>query len=105
MNEQRNYIGGEWVSGAGTMPNINPSDISDVIGHYAQAGEAQAEAAIGAARAAFPRWALSTPQQRFDVLDGVGNELLARKDEIGRLLSREEARRCPKASEKPCALR
>jgi alpha-ketoglutaric semialdehyde dehydrogenase len=95
MNEQRNYIGGEWVSGAGTMPNINPSDISDVIGHCAQADQAQTGAAIAAARSAIPHWALSTPQQRFDVLDAAGNEILARKDEIGRLLSREEGKTLP----------
>jgi acyl-CoA reductase-like NAD-dependent aldehyde dehydrogenase len=95
MNEFKNYINGEWVTGATQLPNINPSDTSDVIGHFAQADEAQAEAAISAARSAFPRWALSTPQQRFDVLDAVGNEILARKDEIGRMLSREEGKTLP----------
>jgi len=94
-NTFQNYINGEWVAGAGTRPNINPSDTSDVIGHYAQADAAQTEAAIAAAQAAFPGWATTTPQQRFDVLDAVGNELLARKDEIGRLLSREEGKTLP----------
>ena len=28
-----NFINGEWLPGAGTQPNINPSDTSDVIGH------------------------------------------------------------------------
>ena len=79
-----NLINGEWVAGASEAPNINPSDTRDVIGLYAQADAAQAEAAIGAAHAAFPAWSRSTPQQRFDLLDAVGNELLARKDEIGR---------------------
>jgi acyl-CoA reductase-like NAD-dependent aldehyde dehydrogenase len=95
MNTFNNFIAGEWVAGIDTRPNINPSDTNDVIGHYAQADEAQAEAAIAAARAAFPGWAFSTPQQRFDVLDAVGSEILARKDEIGRLLSREEGKTLP----------
>ena len=90
--EFKNYIGGEWVAGVDQRPNINPSDTSDVIGLYAQADAAQTEAAIAAAQAAFPAWASSTPQQRFDVLDAVGNALLARRDEIGRLLSREEGK-------------
>ncbi|WP_395703884.1 aldehyde dehydrogenase family protein [Aquabacterium sp.] len=90
-----NFIGGDWVPGASTLPNINPSDTRDVIGHYAQADAAQAEAAIAAARAAFPAWRQSTPQQRFDILDAVGNEILARKDELGRLLSREEGKTLP----------
>jgi acyl-CoA reductase-like NAD-dependent aldehyde dehydrogenase len=95
MTSFKNYINGEWVAGAAEAPNINPSDTSDVIGHFAQADEMQAEAAISAARSAFPRWASSTPQQRFDVLDAVGNEILARKEEIGRMLSREEGKTLP----------
>ena len=95
MTNFRNYINGEWVAGATETPNINPSDTSDVIGHYAQADESQAEAAIAAARAAFPGWAQATSQQRFDVLDAVGSEILARKDEIGRMLSREEGKTLP----------
>ena len=93
--EFKNYIAGEWVAGVDQRPNINPSDTSDVIGLYAQADAAQTEAAIAAAQAAFPAWASSTPQQRFDVLDAVGNELLARREEIGRLLSREEGKTLP----------
>ena len=90
-----NLIGGEWVAGAGELPNINPSDTSDVIGLYAQADAAQAESAIASAAAAFAAWSRSTPQQRFDLLDAVGSEILARKDEIGRLLSREEGKTLP----------
>ena len=39
-----------------------------------------------------PAWAATTPQQRADTLEFIGTELLARKDEIGRLLSREEGK-------------
>ena len=39
-----------------------------------------------------PKWSQSTPQQRFDVLDRAGTEILARKDELGRLLSREQGK-------------
>jgi acyl-CoA reductase-like NAD-dependent aldehyde dehydrogenase len=95
MTRFDNFIGGEWVAGATTLPNINPSDTDDVIGHYAQADGAQTEAAIAAARAAFPAWSQSTPQQRFDILDAVGSEIFARKDEIGRALSREEGKTLP----------
>jgi acyl-CoA reductase-like NAD-dependent aldehyde dehydrogenase len=90
-----NLIGGEWVAGATTHANINPSDTADVIGEYSQADVAQTEAAIAAASAAAAGGAQSTPQQRFDVLDFIGNELLARREEIGRLLSREEGKTLP----------
>jgi acyl-CoA reductase-like NAD-dependent aldehyde dehydrogenase len=91
----RNFIGGDWVAGAETAKNINPSDLSDIIGEYARADRAQADAAIGAARAAFPAWSMSSVQDRANLLDAVGNTILARKDELGRLLSREEGKTLP----------
>ncbi len=91
----RNFIGGEWVVGAETARNINPSDLSDVIGEYARADKAQADTAIAAARAAFPAWSMSSVQDRANLLDAVGNAILARKDELGRLLSREEGKTLP----------
>jgi len=86
------FINGEWVVGMETFPNVNPSDTRDVIGHYAQGTEADVRAAVEAAAAAFPRWAASTPQERFDVLDRVGSEMLARAEELGTLLAREEGK-------------
>ena len=91
----RNLIAGEWMEGAGVSQNINPSDTRDVVGEYAQADAGQALAAIGAAKAAFPGWAAASPQQRADALDRIGSEILARKDELGRLLSREEGKTLP----------
>jgi acyl-CoA reductase-like NAD-dependent aldehyde dehydrogenase len=88
----KNFINGEWVDGASAKDNINPSDVSDVVGTYAQADKAQALAAIAAAKAALPSWAATTPQQRADILEAIGVELLARKEEIGRLLAREEGK-------------
>jgi alpha-ketoglutaric semialdehyde dehydrogenase len=92
MSQHLNYIAGEWVEGRGTITNINPSDLSDIVGHYASADEAATGGAVAAAKAAFPQWAAATPQTRADFLDAIGNEVLARKEEIGRLLSREEGK-------------
>lgn len=85
-------INGEWITTSHGRENINPSDISDVIDIYAQGGIAETQAAIEAAAVAADSWALSTPQQRHDVLLRTANEILQRKDEIGRLLSREEGK-------------
>ena len=93
----KNLINGEWVEGARVSLNINPSDTRDVVGEYAQADAAQARDAIGAARAAFGSWSQSTPQQRFDVLDAAGTEILARRNELGDLLAREEGKTLPEA--------
>src|SRR5204863_9973538 len=67
----------------------------DIIGEYAQADTAQTRTAIAAAKAAFPAWARGSIQERSNILDRAGNEILARKDELGRLLSREEGKTLP----------
>src|SRR6185503_3809068 len=95
MTDYGNFIAGEWTKGADAGPNINPSNVDDVIGHYAKADKHQAEGAIAAAKAAFTAWARTTPQQRADILDAVGNAIIARKEELGTLLSREEGKTKP----------
>ena len=91
----KNFIGGEWVDGSGVTRNINPSNTNDVVGEYAKADKAQTEKAIAAAKAAFPAWAQSTPQVRYDALNKISLEILARKEELGRLLAREEGKTLP----------
>ena len=54
MALHKNFINGEWVAGTGAKENINPSDVTDIVGEYAQADKAQTEAAIAAAQAAAP---------------------------------------------------
>lgn len=88
----RNFIAGEWTAGPSSVADINPSDTGDVVGHYAQADAAQARAAVAAAHAAQQTWQYSSIQDRFEILDRIGNELLARRDELGQLLSREEGK-------------
>lgn len=92
MVAKQNFIAGQWVNGSAVTTDINPSDISDVVGEFTQANAGQAEEAIAAAKAASMGWGLSTPQQRADALEFIGTELLARKEEIGTLLSREEGK-------------
>ena len=91
----KNLIGGEWAEGAAARPNINPSNTKDVIGQYAHASRAQAEQAIAAAKAALPAWARTTPQERYEILKKASDEILQRKEELGRLLSREEGKTLP----------
>ncbi|ERI50127.1 hypothetical protein N878_09715, partial [Pseudomonas sp. EGD-AK9] len=92
-----NYIGGQWVAGSDYSRNINPSDLSDAVGEYAKADAAQVDQAIAAARAAFPGWSISGIQARSDALDKVGSEILARRQELGELLAREEGKTLPEA--------
>jgi len=95
MDVKENLIAGTWTPGSGTNENINPSDTSDVVGIYAQADAAQVGDAIQAAVDAFPAWSRVSPQVRADALDAIGNEILARKEELGELLAREEGKTLP----------
>ncbi|OJW91082.1 MAG: aldehyde dehydrogenase family protein [Alicycliphilus sp. 69-12] len=97
MTQHHNLIGGEWTPGASHTPNTNPSDLADVIGEYAQGGADDVQAAVAAATAAFPAWSASGIQARHDALDKIGNEILARKEELGDLLAREEGKTRPEA--------
>jgi len=91
MTLHQNLIAGEWVGGDG-VANINPSDTNDVIGEYARASVEDAKAAIAAAKAAFPAWSRSGILERHAILRKTADEILTRKDELGRLLSREEGK-------------
>ncbi len=88
----KNFIAGEWVEGGDMTPDLNPSNTKDVVGHFPRASAADAERAIKAAKAAFPAWSRSSVQERHDILKRIGDEIIARKDELGRLLSREEGK-------------
>jgi aldehyde dehydrogenase (NAD+) len=95
MNRHDNLIAGEWVAGKTYTPNLNPSNLADVIGEYAQGDADQLNSAVQAARAAFPAWSTGGIQARADALDRIGSEILARKDELGTLLAREEGKTRP----------
>ncbi|MEZ9153677.1 aldehyde dehydrogenase family protein [Vibrio sp. F13] len=86
------YIGGEWQAGVSTVANINPSDISENIGNFAQASADQVQQAISAAKHAQPEWEKTPIERKQVVLQAIGDELIARCDELGTLLSREEGK-------------
>lgn len=88
----QNWIGGEWADGESTLRNINPSDVSDCIGEFAQASADQAREAIMAARQAQPQWYAQGLEARYNALLSIGSELIARADELGRELAREEGK-------------
>jgi aldehyde dehydrogenase (NAD+) len=91
------YIAGDWVAGSTSAPNLNPSNLADVVGEYALGDATHVDAAMTAARAAFPAWSTSGVQLRADALDKIGSEILARREELGRLLAREEGKTLPEA--------
>ncbi|WP_034366125.1 aldehyde dehydrogenase family protein, partial [Comamonas testosteroni] len=59
MTPHHNLINGQWTAADSYSSNTNPSDLSDVIGEYAQGGSGDVQAAVAAAAAAFPAWSTS----------------------------------------------
>lgn len=92
LQTHKNYIAGDWCDGMDVIANHSPSDVNDLVGHYQQASVEQTLGAITAARDAQPVWAATGLEQRQQVLMAIGNELMARKEELGQLLSREEGK-------------
>ena len=86
------YIGGEWVGDSDVTTNTSPANRDDVIGTYARGDAARVDQAVSAALAAQPDWASASPQLRHDVLERAGALIVKRKDELGRLLAREEGK-------------
>jgi len=93
-NLYRNFIGGQWVqSGSGkTVANINPANTDDIIGHAPQSTREEAQAAIAAAQAAFPAWRGMPAPARGRILAKAGQLCGERKEEIARLMTREEGK-------------
>jgi len=89
---RKNYIAGEWRTSAASTENTNPSDTRDMIDLYARADIQDVEDAVAAARQAFSSWSRSSPLQRFECLDAIGTEIIARKHELGDMLAREEGK-------------
>ena len=89
------YIGGERVLADAPGLSLNPSNTDDVVARVPAGGQAEVDAAVQAARGAFPAWAEASPEVRSDLLDRVGSLILERRETLGRLLSREEGKTLP----------
>ncbi|MEU6876629.1 aldehyde dehydrogenase family protein [Streptomyces sp. NPDC046712] len=84
------YIGGEWrpASSTDTIAVINPAD-EQVIGHVPAGAAEDIDAAVRAARAAFPGWAATPPTERAKLIGAVRDGLAARAEEIAATITAE----------------
>ena len=90
----RNFINGEWVdsSSGKTVPNINPANTDDIIGHAPASTRDEAKAAIAAAEAAFPAWRATPAPQRGRILAKAVTLCYEHKEEIARTMTSEEGK-------------
>lgn len=97
QNAHGNLIGAEWRASRETIASVNPSDTSDVIGHYAVASAADVDEAVARATEAQRAWFDLTPQDRSVRLDAIAVEIDAQREELSRQLSREEGKTLPES--------
>ncbi|MGH3052951.1 MAG: aldehyde dehydrogenase family protein, partial [Gaiellaceae bacterium] len=86
----RNYIGGEWVeaSSGETFETRNPAT-GEVLGVFPRSSVEDVDRAVGAAKEAFERWRLVPAPRRAEILFGVGQRFIDRKDELTELMVQE----------------
>ncbi len=91
MSTFRNFIDGQWVepSTGAYFENRNPADRDDLIGRFPASGPADVEAAVASAHRGFLRWKRTPAPARGDVLRRVGDLLVARKEELADIMTRE----------------
>lgn len=82
-------IGGKRRSASETAASVNPARPAQVIGRCSQATLEDAEAAVAAARRAFPEWSSKSADARADMLDRAADLLESRRAEFSALLTLE----------------
>jgi aldehyde dehydrogenase (NAD+) len=91
MKKYQNYINGKWVDARSgqTFENRNPANWSEVIGTFPKSSKEDVEEAVRCARKAFETWRLVPAPHRGDILKKVGDIMVARKEEIATVMTRE----------------
>ncbi|MFF4305040.1 aldehyde dehydrogenase [Streptomyces sp. NPDC001601] len=79
--DTRHWIGGRRVASAETFTDSSPID-GQPIGEIARGGPAEAEAAVAAARDAFPAWAATPRAERARILHAVADGVEKRIEEL-----------------------
>ncbi|MER6158943.1 aldehyde dehydrogenase [Streptomyces sp. NPDC001868] len=79
--DTRHWIGGQRVASAETFTDVSPID-GRVLGEIARGGVGEVEAAVAAAREAFPSWAATTRTERARVLHAIADGVEKRLEEL-----------------------
>lgn len=86
-----NFINGRYVRAKSgkTYENRNPADTDDLIGIFPSSGPEDVDAAVAAAKAAYPKWRSIPVPQRGEIIRRATEILIRRKEELARLMTRE----------------
>ena len=83
-----NYVGGEWqaADGADKIDDIDPAT-GEVVARIPLSGAAEVDAAVAAAREAYPAWAAVAPQKRARAVMALRGALWENQEEIAQLVT------------------
>ncbi|MGO9269545.1 MAG: aldehyde dehydrogenase family protein [Terriglobia bacterium] len=89
-----NYVGGQWLESrsARKVERRNPANFSDLIGYTPVSTREEMREAIAAAERAYPGWRDTPTPKRGKILLQAARLLEEHKDEVARLLTREEGK-------------
>jgi aldehyde dehydrogenase (NAD+) len=87
----QNYINGKWchAKSGKTFENRNPANWNELVGTFPLSDVDEVNEAVACARKAFEEWRLVPAPKRGDIMKNVGDIMVARKEEIARLMTRE----------------
>jgi acyl-CoA reductase-like NAD-dependent aldehyde dehydrogenase len=89
--QYKNLINGEMVVANDWLDVLNPAN-EQVIGQVPDCGQPELDAAVNAARAAFPAWSKKPIEERRAVLAAISDAIKANADELMRLLTSEQGK-------------
>jgi len=94
LSTYRNFVGGEWIESRSgdEIPNLNPANTQEVLGHQRLSTREEARAAVEAAVKAQKAWRRVPGPERGRVLLRALRIMGERKEEIARSLTREEGK-------------
>ena len=94
MTTFKNFIAGEWVAPAtgAYFDNVNPADTTDIVGRFPKSGAEDVQRAVESAKRGFELWRRTPAPARGDVLRRVGEIMVARKEELADLMTRERGK-------------
>ncbi|MBI2377355.1 MAG: NAD-dependent succinate-semialdehyde dehydrogenase [Deltaproteobacteria bacterium] len=91
--QDRNLIGGQWVGAvSGAELVVRDPATDEELARVPNGGSAEARQAVDAATAAFPAWSAKTAAERGAILRTLSDLMLARKEELATLMSREQGK-------------
>jgi alpha-ketoglutaric semialdehyde dehydrogenase len=87
----RNLIGDKWVAAASgkTFTSVNPANHDEIVGEFPASGPQDVDAAVRAAKAAYPAWSMMPAPKRGEILFKVARLLAEHKEELSTLMTRE----------------